>query len=160
MKQKTNSIFSLNTFIAIAIFGMISMFIVFTLPHQVSAQSMQKAAECGTGVRLNTDGECSLEDQEKECKDNTSGNAQTKTQNCNSDSKVEGLIKNIINTLSVLVGAICVIMVIIGGFKFVTSGGDSNATTSARNTVLYALVGLIIVAFAQVIVQFVLQRVA
>ncbi len=159
MKQKTNSIFSFNTFVAIAVFGLMAIFVALALPHQTSAQSMQKAAECGTGVRLNTDGECSLKEQEKACKDSTSGNAQAKAQNCNSNNKVEGLIKNIINTLSLLVGAICVIMVIIGGFKFVTSAGDSNATTSARNTVLYALVGLIIVAFAQIIVQFVLQRV-
>ncbi len=74
-------------------------------------------------------------------------------------SSVQTLIKNIINTLSAIGGIIAVIMVIIGGFKFVTSGGDSNASASARNTIIYALVGLIIIAFAQVIVQFVLQRI-
>ncbi len=74
-------------------------------------------------------------------------------------SSVQTLIKNIINVLSAIGGIIAVIMVIIGGFKFVTSGGDSNASASARNTIIYALVGLIIIAFAQIIVQFVLQRI-
>lgn len=74
-------------------------------------------------------------------------------------SSVQTLIKNIINVLSAIGGIIAVIMVIIGGFKFVTSGGDSNASASARNTIIYALVGLVIIAFAQIIVQFVLQRI-
>lgn len=159
MKQTIYSLFSFNTVTALIVAALASMVIVFGLPGQTSAQSLQKAAECGSGVRLNTDGECSLKQQEEACKDGTRGTAQEKTEKCNSTSNVERLIKNIINTLSVLVGAICVIMIIIGGFKFVTSAGDSNATTSARNTVLYALVGLVIVAFAQVIVQFVLQRI-
>ncbi len=71
---------------------------------------------------------------------------------------VQNLIARIINTLSVIVGAICVIMIIIGGFRYVTSAGESNSVSGAKNTILYAIVGLIIVAFAQIIVQFVLQR--
>ncbi len=159
MKQKTNSLFSLNVVLMLTVAILISVVVTFGLPGQTSAQSMQKAAECGSGVRLNTDGECSLKEQEKACEGDAEGTAQEKSEKCSSVSNVEKLIKNIINTLSLLVGAICVIVIIIGGFKFVTSGGDSNATTSARSTVLYALVGLVIVAFAQVIVQFVLQRI-
>jgi len=73
--------------------------------------------------------------------------------------RIENLIKVIINVLSAIVGAVCVIMIIIGGFRYVTSAGDSNAVSGAKNTILYAIVGLIIVAFAQVIVRFVLQRI-
>jgi hypothetical protein len=50
-------------------------------------------------------------------------------------------------------------MIIIGGFKYITSGGDSNNVSSAKNTILYAIIGLIIVALAQTIVRFILGRV-
>lgn len=72
---------------------------------------------------------------------------------------LDTLIKNIVNVLSVIIGILAVIFIIIAGFKFITSGGDSGKVTSARNTVIYAIVGLIIVALAQVIVRFVLDKV-
>jgi hypothetical protein len=73
-----------------------------------------------------------------------------------SATKVNSLIADVINILSVVVGVVAVIMIIIGGFKYITSSGDSNNVASAKNTIIYAIVGLIIVALAQVIVRFVL----
>lgn len=73
--------------------------------------------------------------------------------------RVEGVIKTIINILSAVGGIIAVIMIVVGGLKFVTAGGDSNSVSSAKNTIVYAIVGLIIIAFAQVIVRFVLQSI-
>jgi len=70
-----------------------------------------------------------------------------------------GLAKKIINIFSIVVGAVSVIMIIIGGFRYIISGGDSNGVTGAKNTILYAIVGLVIVIFAQVIVRFVLTNV-
>lgn len=70
-----------------------------------------------------------------------------------------GLIRTVVNILSAVVGIIAVITVIIGGLKFITSGGDSTAASSARNTVLYAVIGLVVVALAQIIVRYVLFRV-
>ena len=78
--------------------------------------------------------------------------------NTQADDKIQNLVRTIINIFSVVVGAVCVIMIVIGGFRYVTSGGDSNNVGAAKNTILYAIVGLIIVAVSQVIVQFVLQR--
>ena len=49
-------------------------------------------------------------------------------------------------------------MIIIGGLRYITSGGDSGNVTGAKNTILYAVVGLIVVALAQVIVRFVVNR--
>ena len=54
-----------------------------------------------------------------------------------------------------LVGAVSVIMIIIGGFKYVTSNGDASSTKSAKDTVMYALIGLLLVGFAQTLVRFV-----
>lgn len=71
-----------------------------------------------------------------------------------------GLAKRIINIFSIVVGAVSVIMIIIGGFRYIISGGDSAGVTGAKNTILYAIVGLIIVIFAQVIIRFVLTNVA
>lgn len=64
---------------------------------------------------------------------------------------------DIVNIISIIVGIAAVIMIVIGGFKFITSGGDASAVKSARSTIIYALVGLIVVLLAQVIVQFVLN---
>lgn len=75
-----------------------------------------------------------------------------------SDSSVNDLIGKIINIFSVVVGIIAVIMIVYGGFRYITSGGDSAKVTSARNTILYALIGLVIVAIAQFIVKFVLSK--
>ena len=75
-----------------------------------------------------------------------------------SANTINQTIGTAINILSFAVGIIAIIMMIIGGVKFVLSGGDSSATTSARNTVLYAAIGLVIAVLAQVIVRFVLFK--
>lgn len=66
------------------------------------------------------------------------------------------IIKAVITILSIVVGVAAVIMIVIGGLKYVTSGGESAATASAKNTVLYALIGLVIAGLAQVLVHYVL----
>lgn len=73
-------------------------------------------------------------------------------------TNVNKLIKDIINFFSAIVGIVSVVMIIYGGFKYVTSGGDSGNVTGAKNTIIYAVIGLIIVAMAQFIVQFVLDK--
>jgi len=69
-------------------------------------------------------------------------------------------IKTGIEILSVIAGAVAVVMVVIGGFRFVTSSGNPETTKSARNTILYALIGLVVIAMAQIIVHFTLNGVA
>lgn len=73
-------------------------------------------------------------------------------------TKVSGVIKTVINIMSAIGGVVAIIMIIIGGIRYVTSSGDSNSTAAAKNTIIYALVGLVVIAFAQVIVQFILER--
>jgi len=50
-----------------------------------------------------------------------------------------------------------VIMIIVGGFRYITSGGESGNVSGAKNTLIYAIVGLVIVALAQIIVHYVLN---
>lgn len=78
--------------------------------------------------------------------------------NVNPAVGVNNLVSAIINIMSIVVGIIAVVMIIIGGVKFITSGGDSAKVTSARNTILYAILGLMVVALAQFIVKFVLKK--
>ncbi|MEK7059340.1 MAG: pilin [Patescibacteria group bacterium] len=67
------------------------------------------------------------------------------------------LAYKIVKAFSIVVGAISVIMIIYGGFRYITSGGDSGRVGNAKNTLIYAIVGMIIVALAQVIVHFVIN---
>lgn len=63
-----------------------------------------------------------------------------------------------LNLFSIIAGIIAVVMIIVGGIKYITSSGDSGNVQSAKNTILYAVIGLVVVALAQIIVKFVLER--
>ena len=86
----------------------------------------------------------------------------TGTENCKatsgSEDRFQEILANIINIFSLVVGVVAVIMIIFGGFKYITSGGNQESIKSAKQTLVYALVGLIIVALAQAIVRFVLHK--
>lgn len=71
---------------------------------------------------------------------------------------VNKTVQNVIDILFYAIGVIAVIMIIIGGIKYTTSNGDSSAITSAKNTILYAVVGLVVAILAYAIVNFVLNR--
>lgn len=74
------------------------------------------------------------------------------------EDSVNNTVKLAINLFSAIVGIISVVMIIVGGIRYITSGGDSGNVTAAKNTILYAVIGLIVVALAQIIVKFVLSR--
>lgn len=67
---------------------------------------------------------------------------------------VKNVISVVITTLSVVVGIVAVIMIIVSGFKYVTSSGDSGKISNAKTTLIYAIVGIVIAVLAQVIVNF------
>lgn len=71
----------------------------------------------------------------------------------------EGIFTQITNTILYIVGAVAVLMLVWGGFRYVISGGDSKKITDAKNTILYAILGLIIAFFAYAIVNFVLNTI-
>jgi hypothetical protein len=66
-------------------------------------------------------------------------------------------IQNVIGVMLFAVGVISVIMIVVGGIRYAVSGGDANATKSARDTILYAIVGLIVSLVAWGIVNFVIS---
>jgi len=71
-------------------------------------------------------------------------------------AQFSAVITAIINLLLVIIGVVSVIVIIISGFNFITSGGDSGKVATARNSILYAVIGLVVVAFSEIIVHFVI----
>ena len=67
-----------------------------------------------------------------------------------------GVFKQVTNTILYIVGIIAVVMLIVGGIKYLVSGGDAKKVTDAKNTVLYAIIGLVISFLAFAIVNFVI----
>jgi hypothetical protein len=72
----------------------------------------------------------------------------------------DGIVTTVTNILLFIVGALSVIMLIIGGLRYVVSGGNSTAVTAAKNTVLYAIVGLVISFLAYAAINFVINTLA
>jgi len=68
---------------------------------------------------------------------------------------VAGTIQQLTDVLIFLIGAIAVVMIIIGGLRYVTSSGDQAGLTSAKNTVLYSVIGLVVAFMAYAIVHFI-----
>lgn len=87
--------------------------------------------------------------------------ATTASNTCNPSSSAGGVgntITTVVNLLSVVAGVAAVIMIIVGGLRYVTSGGKDESVKSAKNTILYAIIGLVVVALAQIIVHFVINQ--
>jgi len=76
----------------------------------------------------------------------------------NSERKVNTFIQNIVSTLMFALGAICVIVIIVGGIRYATADGDSGKITQARNTILYAVIGLVVALLAYAITFFVVGQ--
>lgn len=115
---------------------------LFAVPVAVAPAA--HAADINTGLKCG--GSLSLSST---CNDTTATGA----------AKANDLVTKVVDIFSVVVGLVSVIMIIFGGFRYITSAGDSTKITAAKNTIVYAVIGLVIVAIAQFIVQFVLQKV-
>ncbi len=75
--------------------------------------------------------------------------------NCN-DNQVNDTLQTVVGLLSLVIGIVSVIVIMISGFKYIVSGGESNKVTNAKNSLLYAIVGLAVAALAQLMIHFVL----
>lgn len=113
---------------------------VALVPATVSADDIGNCLSQGSGLNLDTSAGCRSKTGE-------------------GTLRIQRIVETVIDIFSVIVGIVAVIMIIWGGFKYITSGGDSSNITSAKNTIIYAIIGLVIVALAQFFVQFVLEQV-
>jgi len=139
-----------NLATAVVALGLLALpLAAFALPASVSAQANGGASGTIEGGNIQSNLKCGT-------------TLSTENTDCNVEegtTKVNDLITTIVNIFSIIVGLISVIMIIYGGFRYVTSGGDSNNVSNAKNTIIYAIIGLVVVALAQFIVQFVLDKV-
>ena len=71
-----------------------------------------------------------------------------------------GIFSTITNVMLFIVGGVSVLMIIIGGLRYVLSGGDSGNVSAAKNTILYAIVGIIVSLLAYAVVSFVVSSFA
>ena len=73
------------------------------------------------------------------------------------ETAVQGLITDSVKYLTIFIGMIAVIMMIYAGFLFVTSAGDANRIATAKKAILYAIIGVAIIAVAQILTKFVAE---
>lgn len=69
-----------------------------------------------------------------------------------------GIVTTISNLVAYFAGGIAVIMIIFGAFRIVKSSGDSGKITQARETIIYALIGLVVIILARLIVGLVISK--
>jgi|SRR5579884_3017243 len=74
-----------------------------------------------------------------------------------SGTGVTNVANTVVNILSIVVGIAAIIVIIISGLRFITSSGDSGKVSSAKNSLIYAIIGLVIAALTQLLVHFVLN---
>ena len=67
-----------------------------------------------------------------------------------------GIFTTVVNTLLFIIGAVSVIMLIWGGIRYTTSAGNSASVTAAKNTIMYAIIGLVIAFLAYAIINWVI----
>jgi hypothetical protein len=71
----------------------------------------------------------------------------------------DGIIARVTNVLAVIAGILAVVIIIWGGFTYVTSAGDANKATNARNMIIYAAIGLVVIVLAQTLIIFILNSI-
>jgi hypothetical protein len=128
--------------------GFAALLLALTLSFGVAAPAFAQTAQDEINNGLCSGSNLELTDNPGQC-NVTSGEA---------TDKINSIVHTIVNLLSAVVGLVAVIMIIAGGFRYITSGGNDTSVTSAKNTILYAIIGLVVVALAQLIVRFTLSK--
>lgn len=75
-----------------------------------------------------------------------------------SGTELTSTVGNVVNILLFVAGMAAVIAIIIGGVRYITSQGDEKAVKGAKDTILYAVIGVVVALLAYAIVNFVLGR--
>lgn len=70
-----------------------------------------------------------------------------------------GLLSDITTIVAVVAGIIAVVMIMYGGYQYITSGGESSKVQDAKKTITWSVIGLIVTVFARTIIVFVINRV-
>lgn len=135
----------LTNFIATGIIALVGVFGVLALgaqPAYASCADTPNTPACAAQRGVDATG----------TKNNTCG--ESGDQPCN----IGHTLKTIINVLLFIIGSLAVIMIIIGGIRYVISNGDSSQITNAKNTIQYAVIGLVVALLAYAIVNFIVTQ--
>jgi len=128
--------------IIFSIIAVLGLAVPFAMPVAVHAQNIETNLGCGANLDFTSESGTDCEAAQDEL----------------AGERVNSIVTAIVNIISLLVGVAAVIMIMVGGFRYITSNGDSGQVGNAKNTILYAIVGLVVVALAQVIVRFVVNK--
>lgn len=139
--------------VAAATFGLVAITLV-ALPTTTFAQAtggsgtagsndlnLSSKLKCGTNLDVNDPDTCSADTG-------------------NTEANFNSILRKVINLFSIIVGVLSLIMIIWSAVLLGKSGGDPPKVAAGRNTIMYALIALVVVALAQFIVQFVLDKVS
>lgn len=118
----------------------LGMLIASALPVNLLLAGNVSAATCTTPAGCASDG------------------AKTTTDASARGAELPDRLRDIVNILLFVLGAIAVIIIVIGGLRYVLSSGDAGAIKGAKDTILYAVVGLIVALLAYAIVNFVITQ--
>jgi magnesium-transporting ATPase (P-type) len=150
--------------LTLAIIGSITLF----TPHvsaRVDLTDVQKSSCAGSGgstitgridaLKAKTD---KSDDEKKELQELQDKYPSGSNQCYKASGSLQNIIKNVVNILLFIVGAAAVIMFVVGGLRYVTSNGDQQAITSAKNTIIYSIIGVVIAFLAYAAVNFVTSQ--
>lgn len=90
--------------------------------------------------------------------DCSGANANTDICKATTNDNATSMMKSVINTILMVLGIVAVIVIVIGGVRYTTSQGDSNSTKAAKDTILYAVIGLVVAILAYAVVNFVVGK--
>ncbi len=139
-----------STLSQLVITGMIAVFGAFGVASLAATPAY--AVDCETTPNAPA---CQIRKGKNSAGANNDTNCGTgKTQQCTIGDRVS----TVVNILLFVIGTVSVIMIIIGGLRYVLSNGDSTQVTNAKNTILYAVIGLVVALLAYAIVNFVVTQ--
>lgn len=100
---------------------------------------------------------------EQPCKNNSSATVcedanKSQSKSNNSLYGKNGILTKIAKLISIIIGLAAVIVMIMAGIQYMTSTGDPAKVNNAKNTIVYAIIGLVLAVFAQIIIRFVIEK--
>lgn len=114
--------------------------ILLSTPFAIAAENPFNKA-CGGGVNVDSSTIC-----------------RNQVQVNNPITGAGSIFEKVINLVTIVTGIVAVFVIIISGIRFATSSGDSNSVNQAKNTILYTVIGLVVLLLARSIIIFVLNR--
>ena len=153
MKKRTKTLILAGL---LTIFGSLSGVLALPQEKVYAAYNADKPSELTYGDCYDDEGK--LKDEVKNWSAQHKMVCGTLAGGISSDTKsLPEIVQSIISVILYIIGIVAVIMIIFGGFQYITSSGDAAKVTKAKNTILYGIVGLVIAILAFAIVNFVIS---